>query len=89
MAQIALAAFFSWRSTAVTNQTLASMWDDPMLLGRRNAATDSAAQEFRHAMNKFSRRVSERKFDNDGLSQGMPFLWKALDPEVVPFYLAI
>lgn len=64
------------------------MWDDPAL-GRMNEETASAAQDFRHVINKFSRRVGERKFDKDGLSQGMSFVWKALDPEVAHFYLAI
>jgi arachidonate 15-lipoxygenase (second type) / 8-lipoxygenase (S-type) len=87
--QIALTAFFARPMIAGTNQTLARMWDDPVLLERLNDESNSAAQEFRHAMNKFSRIVHERKFDKDGLSQGMPFVWRALDPEVAPFYLAI
>lgn len=74
---------------AGTKQTLASMWNNPALLERMSGATKTAALEFRHAMNKISRRASVRKFDEDWLSQGMPFVWKALDPEVAPLYLAI
>lgn len=59
------------------------------MLKRMNNETVKAAKDFYHEMGKFSRKVSERKFDREGLSQGMPFLWRALDPEVALFYLAI
>ena len=89
IAQVALLAFFNRQRFAGTNMTLSYLFDDPALLSRMNDATQDAAQTFRDAMEDFSGKVSKRTFDENGLSQGMPFVWKALDPEVAPFFLAI
>lgn len=35
------------------------------------------------------KKVDARGFDGEGLSQGMPFVFRALDPASIPFYLAI
>jgi arachidonate 15-lipoxygenase (second type) / 8-lipoxygenase (S-type) len=86
IAQVALLAFFNRQRFAGTNLTLSHLFDDPIMLSRMNDATQHAARRFQNAMGKFSENVT---FDEDGLSQGMPFVWKALDPEVAPFYLAI
>lgn len=87
--QISLTAFFARPTFAHANLTLSYFFEDPTLLSRMNSATVSAAKDFYNSMNKLSGIVSKRKFDKDGLSLGMPFIWKALDPEVAPFYLAV
>ena len=61
------------------------MFDDPDMLRRVNSATQDAADAFLSSMQAFSQVVSGRTFDAQGLSQGMPFLWKALDPNVAPY----
>ena len=33
--------------------------------------------------------IQGRKFDENGLSQGMPFIWRNLDPRKVPFFLSV
>jgi len=48
-----------------------------------------AVEEFEQEMVKISQRIQNKQFDEDGLSQGAPFLWKVLDPRAVPFYLAV
>lgn len=68
-----------------TNRTLMHMFDDPSMLSRMNSATQSAATTFLSSMRAFSGQVAARNFDQNGLSQGMPFVWKALDPNVAPF----
>jgi hypothetical protein len=87
--QIGLTAFFNRAFFKDTNQTLSYLFDDETLMERMNEETAKAGRGFRHGMNKFSRKVRARHFDGKGLSQGMPFVWKTLDPEVAPFYLAI
>jgi arachidonate 15-lipoxygenase (second type) / 8-lipoxygenase (S-type) len=61
------------------------MFDDKNLLNRMNPKTRAAAATFKQKMQAFSDEVSSRTFDADGLSQGMPFVWQALDPNVAPY----
>lgn len=72
-----------------TNRTLSHMFDDADLLARLNADLATAAATFQSTMEAFSETVSARQFDSDGLSQGMPFVWQALDPNVAPFSVTI
>jgi len=61
------------------------MFDDPTLFSHMNAPTRTAAAAFKSSMQAFSSEVSGRTFDAGGLSQGMPFIWQALDPNVLPY----
>lgn len=66
-----------------------NMFNDGRFLNRTNDATRAAAAAFTSSMQAFSLQVQARAFDADGLSQGMPFVWKALDPAVAPFSVTI
>jgi arachidonate 15-lipoxygenase (second type)/8-lipoxygenase (S-type) len=72
-----------------TNETIAHMFDQPDMLARMNGKTKAAEATYRGSMQAFSKKVRARTFDKNGLSQGMPFIWKTLDPEGAPFWLAI
>lgn len=72
-----------------TNRSLLNMFDNETFLSGTNAQTRAAATTFKSTMQAFSERVQARTFDADGLSQGMPFLWQALDPSVAPYSLTI
>ena len=74
---------------ANTNRTLAYMFDSPQFLDGTNDATRTAAAKFQNAMKAFSEKIKNRKFDRNGLSQGAPFIWKALDPLEAPFSVSI
>lgn len=62
---------------------------DEAVLGRLTDETRAAAAEFYDGMQEFSAQVSARAFGAGGLSQGMPFVWKALDPNVAPYSLTV
>jgi hypothetical protein len=83
--QFGVAGLFARPLLVNTNRTLLHMFDDPALLSRTNAKTTRAARMFKRKMTAFSAQVSARGFDAQGLSQGMPFVWKALDPNVQPY----
>ena len=87
--QIGLLAAFNRPKIARSNLTLAHMFDDAALLDGANQKTKNAAKDFLRDMQDFSKTVSARKFDRHGLSQGMPFIWNALDPEIASFYLTV
>ncbi len=86
--QFVVGAMFARPQFAGTNRTILHMFDDPSLLGRLNNATRNANGVFMDKMQRFSDEVSGRGFDNKGLSQGMPIVWRALDPNVAPFNVA-
>ncbi|KAK6349928.1 hypothetical protein TWF696_006187 [Orbilia brochopaga] len=74
---------------AGTSRTMVHMFDDPVTLGRLNKKTKDANERFMAAMRAQSAVIKARTFDENGLSQGMPFVWQALDPDVMPFSLTI
>ncbi|OQV10640.1 hypothetical protein CLAIMM_14607 [Cladophialophora immunda] len=83
--QFSFAALFTRPFFVNTSRALTHMFDDPLMLSRMNNATEVAAAAFYRSMQAFSREVAARTFDPNGLSQGMPFVWQALDPNVAPF----
>ncbi|EPS36284.1 hypothetical protein H072_10175 [Dactylellina haptotyla CBS 200.50] len=82
-------AFFSRPLIAGSNRTLINMFNDAIMLSRMNSATRAANTKFMSEMQAQSQVVKNRKFDAQGLSQGMPFLWQSLDPNVAPWSLTI
>lgn len=65
------------------------VFDGPKMLVQLNDETRAATKSFNATMEAFSEEVSTRQFNEDGLSQGMPLLWKALDPNVIPYSVSI
>lgn len=61
------------------------MFDGDFFLSKTNSQTRAANEEFKSTMEDFSSKVRSRSFDENGLSQGMPFIWQALDPKVMPY----
>ncbi|KAF2221617.1 lipoxygenase [Elsinoe ampelina] len=86
---IQLAAAFGRPSFADGDRTTMEMFEDELRLKRYNGVVQKAAGKFREEMAAFSEEVRGRQFDRDGLSDGMPFIWRCLDPKVLPFYVAI
>jgi arachidonate 15-lipoxygenase (second type) / 8-lipoxygenase (S-type) len=83
--QFAVASIFARRNFIGTNRTLMHVFDHPKMLAQLNSETRAAAEEFKSTMADFSKEVKARQFDENGLSQGMPFVWQALDPDVIPY----
>ncbi|RMZ08199.1 hypothetical protein D0860_04779 [Hortaea werneckii] len=85
--QNTIGGLFARPNLVNTDRTIANMFADANMLARMNEQTRDAATEFRSAMQVQSAKVSGRTFEADGLSQGMPFIWRALDPERAPYSL--
>ena len=84
-----VAALFARPLLVGTDRTLLHMFDSQKILQRTNPQTRAAAARFKREMRGFSNVVGGREFDDEGLSQGMPFLWKALDPDVQPYSITV
>lgn len=87
--QIALLAAFNRPEFLGTEETLRHMFDDADVLGRMNEQARDAEATFRSAMDAFGAEVAARGFDGEGLSQGMPFVWNALDPDKAMYWITI
>ncbi|RVD89109.1 uncharacterized protein DFL_000130 [Arthrobotrys flagrans] len=74
---------------AGTDRTIVHMFDDPVMLVRMKPAISTANNVFKVTMEARSAVVKNRGFDSNGLSQGMPFVWKTLDPDVAPWSLTV
>jgi hypothetical protein len=83
--QLGFAGLFARPLLEGTDRALLHMFDDTEMLALMTPEVRTAAAEFKSAMQAFSDEVGGRSFDGEGLSQGMPFLWQALDPKVVPY----
>ncbi len=68
---------------------LVSMFSGPEFLAATTPAVKTAAQEFATAMLRISDGIRAQRFDEDGLAQGMPFVWRSLDPRRIPYYLSV
>ena len=87
--QIQTLAAFNRPLLRDSNLTLAHVFDWPALTPQVPSPARDAAATFLQRMLDFGDGVRARSFDADGLSMGMPFVWTALDPRSVPFWLAV
>ncbi|KAH8682634.1 lipoxygenase, partial [Xylariales sp. PMI_506] len=87
--QFIIVSLFARPFLVGSNRTLIHMFDDTTMLELMNTETQAANDEFMAAMQEFSADVSARTFNADGLCQGMPFVWKALDPNVMPYSVTV
>lgn len=86
---IALLARFNRPQLGARNDTLIHMFSSGQFLEKCTAEVDEAAADFQREMKAFSDRVRNRRFNAEGLSQGMPFIWQALDPSRLPYFLSV
>ncbi|EGU80482.1 hypothetical protein FOQG_18345 [Fusarium oxysporum f. sp. raphani 54005] len=87
--QISFLALFNRPQIVENNRTLRYMFNSESLLAGTVRAVAAANERFMEEMGHISQEISNRKFDDDGLSQGMPFIWTGMDPGVIPFYLSV
>lgn len=84
-----MASLFARPLLAGSNRTIIHMFNEPRMLSQMNPQTQEANAVFMKAMRDFSAQMEARTFDADGLSQGMPFVWNALDPNAAPYSLTV
>ncbi|RDL33922.1 Lipoxygenase [Venustampulla echinocandica] len=89
VSQIVLTALFARPEWVKSDRSLTQMFNDPAMLRGMNKKTAEAAAKFQTTLMRFSDVVSSRGFDAEGLCQGMPFIWRTLDPQRAPYFLTI
>ena len=68
---------------------LESVFARPAFLSGGGDAVKGYVTQLQSKLKAISQNIQSRSFDKDGLAQGMPFIWRNLDPAKVPFFLAI
>ncbi|RYO74740.1 hypothetical protein DL766_004180 [Monosporascus sp. MC13-8B] len=86
---IALLARFNRPQLVQSQETLLHMFNDKTLLERGRREADFANERFMMDMREISEGINAKSFDEEGLCQGMPIVWKAMDPAQIPFFLSV
>ena len=87
--QIGLSIVFNRPSYKYEGLNLPALFSNPVFLGRTNNETQAAALEFQTSLANLSAVNQAKRFDSDGLSQGMPLIWRTIDPLRLPYFLSI
>jgi hypothetical protein len=89
ISQIVVETQFSRPGYMYTNETLYSLFSDPEFLDATTPRVRNASSTFMSNMLRLGAGIESKRFDEQGLSQGMPFIWDNVNPLVMPFFLAI
>lgn len=89
LAYIVFLATFNRPFYEEQNRTLAYAFEDQEMLAKLNTQTRMEAARYLAKMKKLGERIRAKSFDVEGLSEGMPFVWKAVDPLTIPYFFAV
>lgn len=89
LAGMSLLSDFNRPSFPEMELTVEFFFDNATLLGRLNEQSVAAAATFKKAMVAQAEVVGSRTFDENGLAQGMPFIYTQLNPGTLPFFLTV
>ena len=87
--QIALLIRFNRPKLEDSDGNLVHMFSSSKFLAGGCSAVAYAAKAFESEMLGISDRIASKTFDQDGLAQGMPFIWQSLNPSKIPFFLSV
>ncbi|MCJ1388168.1 hypothetical protein MMC18_001013 [Xylographa bjoerkii] len=87
--QIALLIRFNRPKLEDSDGNLVHMFSSSKFLAGGCSAVAHAARYFQAEMLEISKRIQHKTFDHSGLAQGMPFIWRSLDPSKIPFFLSV
>jgi len=69
--------------------SLVYMFSGDAFLAQATSVVSLAATRFVREMERISDGIRAQVFDEHGLAQGMPFIWRSLDPRRIPYYLSV
>jgi hypothetical protein len=89
LSHLNLVANFQRDSLASQNRTLVYMFSDEKMLDRLDGRLRTAASKFKSKMQALSQQIRGKRFDQNGLSQGAPFIYRLVDPGAIPFFFGV
>ena len=87
--QISLLLGFNRPQFANSERDLENIFDRSGFLAGASVVVKNAAGRLQRRLMSISEKIQARSFDANGLSQGMPFIWKNIDPRKVPYFLSV
>ena len=87
--QISLLLGFNRPQFANSERDLENIFDRSGFLAGASVVVKNAAGRLQRRLMSISEKIQARTFDANGLSQGMPFIWKNIDPRKVPYFLSV
>ncbi len=89
LSHLNLVANFQRDSLESQNRTLVYMFSDEKMLDRLDERLRVAERKFKSKMQAFSQKIRSKRFDQNGLSQGAPFIYRVVDPGAIPFFFGV
>ncbi|KAL9586053.1 MAG: hypothetical protein Q9212_001143 [Teloschistes hypoglaucus] len=89
MNQVTLTLRFNRPTLPQEHGELVDMFSASSFLAGQPQGVQRAKDVFRAEMETLGEKVESKGFNDRGLSQGMPFVWKVLDPRRIPFFLCV
>lgn len=89
ISQIIVENTFNRPQLAAAGATLSNMFHDAYFVAASAPGIVAATQKFTAEMKSFGAEIKEKAFDDRGLCQGMPFIYRDVNPLEVPFFLSI
>ncbi|CAI6332244.1 unnamed protein product [Periconia digitata] len=69
---------------------LVNQWSGKQFLAATSDSVREAAAKFKRTMESISDHIRAQVFDDNGFGpQGMPFIWRSIDPRKIPYYLCV
>ena len=89
LSQVTVLLNFIRPQFANSQRNLENIFDGSGFLAGASAAVRDAAERLQQGLLSISDEIQARTFDENGLAQGMPFVWRNLDPRKIPFFLSV
>lgn len=89
ISQVIVENQFNRPNLIVEGDTLFNMFADEDFIAASAEGVVTAVKTFTAKMEELGRRIGDKQFDDQGLCQGMPFVYGDVNPLKVPFFLSI
>ena len=89
LSQVVLTVGFIRPQFYDSQRDLQSIFEGSNFLAGVSAGVKDAVKQLSDRLTSISNEIQSRSFDDKGLAQGMPFIWRNLDPRRIPFFLYV
>lgn len=89
VSQVTIVNTFNQPDLTAIGATLENMFQNQQFNALTTPSVRVAATTFMASMKALGQQIDTKHFDGSGLCQGMPFIWRDVSPDIIPFFLSI